>query len=170
MAMHISNNKFGTKGFSLIEVVVALSILVMVLSGVITLIVSVVNLNLVARNKTEAVAFAQDGITIGSAKVSNGCFIYAPNTPELADKTFSGQNKYFRTISFEKGDMIFNAVDNVYQFSANTDGTFVRVISRVQWFDKAFYTTQPSAPGYLFPDALDLNKYELTQIVRNCND
>jgi prepilin-type N-terminal cleavage/methylation domain-containing protein len=156
--MHILNSKKNEKGFSLIEVVVALSILTMVLSGAITLIVSVVNLNLLSRNKTEAVAYAQEGITIGAAKVSTGCFLYVgPIIKEIRG------SKYLRTITYTKGEM---SVDTTGDYTFNEQpltGTFVRVVSLVQWFDRSSITdTNPNLSG--------ANSYQLIQIARNCNE
>lgn len=51
------------KGFTLVEVVVALGILTIVLAATVTLIIGVVNLALVARDKTEATALVQKGLS-----------------------------------------------------------------------------------------------------------
>jgi type II secretory pathway pseudopilin PulG len=68
------------KGQSLVEVVVALGILAMVFAGVVTLIVEVVNLELSARNKTVAVALAQQKLAHTVVGINSGCGSTTPST------------------------------------------------------------------------------------------
>lgn len=171
--MRTYNRTKKNKGFSLIEMVVALGILVMVLSGAVTIIVSVVNLNLLSRNKTEAVAFAQDGVTIGTSTVSNGCFVYNPGAPEIAHKKFNGSNKYYRSIAYERGIFEEKTTANPdgTSVTANTftpapSGNFVRVTSTVQWNERNFYN-DGSTPNSA---ASDYNSYQLVQVARNCDE
>lgn len=56
------NRSKKKKGFTLIELVVAMGILTMVFAGTVTLIISVVNLAMSTRTKTTVVALAQKGL------------------------------------------------------------------------------------------------------------
>jgi Tfp pilus assembly protein PilV len=66
------------KGQTLIEVVVALSILIVVFTGVVSLTMSVVNLTLASKDQTEAVAFAQKVLTDYDYQLTQSCPIGAP--------------------------------------------------------------------------------------------
>lgn len=68
--MKIISNK---RGQSLVEVTVALSILAVVLTGVVTLIVNAVGLMLDSRDKTEAVAYAQQYLEEKKGSKTNSC-------------------------------------------------------------------------------------------------
>lgn len=61
------------RAFTLIETVVALGILAVVFSGVVTLVIQVVNLELGARRQTEAVALAQGVLAEKVALLCSGC-------------------------------------------------------------------------------------------------
>ncbi len=67
------------KGQTLVEVMVALSILIIVLSGVIDLLIKSVNLVLNARSKTEAIAVVQNGLSEGISSVQGTCQIHSDN-------------------------------------------------------------------------------------------
>jgi len=61
------------KGQSLVEVTVALSILAIVLTGVVTLAVNTVGLMLASRSRMEGTAYAQQGLEILKAKPGSDC-------------------------------------------------------------------------------------------------
>lgn len=65
-------NTSQKKGFTLIETVVALGILTIALTAAITLIVNVVNMSMLTRDKTEATALMQKGIS-DAAAACGGC-------------------------------------------------------------------------------------------------
>lgn len=66
---------FNKKGQSLVEVVVAMSILIIILTGVVTLIVNVMNLTMMARNSLSATALAQKVLVQESSKYLNTCSV-----------------------------------------------------------------------------------------------
>lgn len=63
------------RGQSMVEVVVALTILAFVLAGTTLLIVTVVNLSLQARTKTKVVTFAQSNLARIVSLATGGCLI-----------------------------------------------------------------------------------------------
>jgi prepilin-type N-terminal cleavage/methylation domain-containing protein len=65
------------KGFTLVEVVVALGILAMALAAAVTLIITALNLALVSRDNTEATALMQKGLALGEV-TCNSCSTIAP--------------------------------------------------------------------------------------------
>jgi prepilin-type N-terminal cleavage/methylation domain-containing protein len=73
LSIKVGMQELNKKGFSLIEVIVALGIVTMVFAGTITLIVQVVNLQLQARNRTEAVAIAQRQMANAMVNIGGGC-------------------------------------------------------------------------------------------------
>ncbi len=98
----------NNNGQSLIEVTVALSILVVVLTGVVTLAVNVAGLMIASRMATEATAIAQEGLEALKGAPSSTCAGLSAGgkfeiggdgliTPDILD---DGQNirKYTRTI------------------------------------------------------------------------
>lgn len=87
------------RGFTLVEVVVALGILALVFSGVVTLVVQVVNLELGARRQTEAVALAQGKMAEQVALICDDCSETV--TPE--DIIDQEDNGYIYDIYFDDG-------------------------------------------------------------------
>lgn len=68
------------KGQSLVEVTVALSLLAVVLTGVVTLAVNAVSLMAASRLRTEATALAQEGLEIAKSYKDNGCISLSNNS------------------------------------------------------------------------------------------
>jgi prepilin-type N-terminal cleavage/methylation domain-containing protein len=81
MEMFVQNKQGNFKGFTLIEVVVALGILTVALVGSITLVISVVNLAMVTRDQTEATALLQQGMSDAQSKVIACCGKPDPTFP-----------------------------------------------------------------------------------------
>lgn len=108
------------KGFTLVEVIVALGILAVVFVGTVTLIVNVVNLELSSRNLTEAVAIAQGKLAEAIVPINGGC---TASTPTDVLPTPAGE-KYTYEINFE---------DN-YNFGGLSN--FIKVEVKVNWKDK----------------------------------
>lgn len=167
----IKNKK---RGFGLVEVMVALSILAMVFSAVVTLIVNVVNLNLVSRQRTEAIAFAQDGLALGVAEISNGCPSKLPTNINIDpwNKIYPDENgKYYRTISFTKGNLVNDSTDGSIKFEEYTatgnDYNYFKVTSKVQWHERENFGTLPVAQNNNVNGA---QVYSVSQIVKVSND
>lgn len=152
------NKPLKKHGFSLIEVVVALSLLMMVMAATISLIITVVNLNLAARSKTEAVAYAQDGITQGVAKTTNGCFIFSATATQYS----IGSARYYRTTTFEKGTLGTEFVPGA--------GDYIRIISKVQWYIRSPYTGIGADFTGFDATKPDYYEYRIIQIVKECNE
>jgi type II secretory pathway pseudopilin PulG len=144
----MSNRK---KGFSLIETVVAL---MMVMVAVLTLVINVVALNLLSRQKTEATALAQDGLAIAVSTISNGC----PSTIPVApwDQTF--YSRYHREVTFVSGDL--TGTPNLSFNPSAAAKPYVMVTSELKWNDKENYDPAKSTD----------NTYKVQQLVRLSND
>ncbi|PIZ00362.1 hypothetical protein COY62_03095 [bacterium (Candidatus Howlettbacteria) CG_4_10_14_0_8_um_filter_40_9] len=99
--MKIISNK---RGQSLVEVTVALSILAVVLTGVVTLIVNAVGLMLDSRDKTEAVAYAQQYLEEKKGSKTNSC-IGLDDTDE-SPSDIAG-TKYKKEVDIVGSDSIF---------------------------------------------------------------
>lgn len=126
------------KGQSLVEVVVALGIVSIVFSGTVTLIVQTVNLELSARDRTEAINYAQKILNEKVVEIEGGCNLEY-TTGEVSGPPFG---KYNSTINVNNNFTSYgNGLD-----SAN----FIEITSRVTWKPKGL------------PD----DKYEVKQIVR----
>lgn len=116
------------KGQTLVEVIVALGILAFVFAGTVTLIVQVVNLELAARNRTEAVALAQKYMALNIQSMGNGC----TNLGVEQDKD-QGQ------IPHEKYniDSIFTYYDsNLANEVALLSASFVKIDVKIDWINK----------------------------------
>lgn len=126
------------KGQSLVEVIVALGILAVVFAGVISLIVRVVDLELMARDRTIAVSYAQQVLAETIGKMGNGC-------SETADDTFTGSrtegNEFSYTGTIKDSPDYSNGLDQK---------SFKEVTITVKWKDKSGLT----------------NTYELKQAVK----
>lgn len=132
------------KGQTLIEVVVALGILALVFTGTITLIVQVVNLELSAKNRTEAVTLAQRKLTEARIGIENGC----SQTSYLEVGTENGSivTLNFAVIADDNFDAGFpigvvDASATSFDYGGppglELDGNnFIRIISVVQWSDR----------------------------------
>lgn len=128
------------KGFTLVEVVVALGILAIVFTGTVTLVVNVFNLELSSRSLTEAVAIAQGKMAETVASLDGGCFI---NTPISMTEPVPIDDKYTYLISNEAFD--YSVTDGF------TSENFLKIKVTVSWEDKG----------------IGERTYELEQIVRN---
>jgi prepilin-type N-terminal cleavage/methylation domain-containing protein len=62
-------------GLTLVEVVVALSLFAIVFTGVATLIISVVNLAVISKERTEAITYAQKGLALRLKSLDYGCSV-----------------------------------------------------------------------------------------------
>ena len=67
------NNKKQNKGQSLVEVIVALGILAIVFASVVTLVVYALNMAVSARNRTEAIALAQEKVADATNLIQGNC-------------------------------------------------------------------------------------------------
>lgn len=137
----------------------ALSLLMMVMAATISLIIAVVNLNLAARSKTEAVAYAQDGITQGVGKTINGCFSFT----DAATQYSIGSGRYYRTTTYERGNL-------GTEFTAVANGVYIRIISKVQWYIRSPYTSVGTGPYTFITTKPDYYEYRVIQIVRECDE
>lgn len=141
-------------GFTLIETTVALSILALVLAGVITLIISAINLNFSSREKTQAVALAQEGLAFGNEQASNNCIVTDPGS--IKDE-LRYNNRFRLKVNLELGDLVEGGSPDQISFDSNsTQRNFVRVTSEVDWNNRQGEPDQAKT-GY--------NIYTLTQYV-----
>lgn len=114
--MKLFSNK---RGQSLVEVTVALSILAVVLTGVVTLIVNAVGLMLDSRDKTEAVAYAQQYLEEKKGSKTNSCRGLEDideNPSEIAG------TKYKKEVDIDGSDPIFPGA--------------VLITSKITWLSK----------------------------------
>lgn len=114
------------KGLSLIEVVVSLSILAIVFVGTITLIVNVVNLVLITRDKTEATALMQKGLTKGIDRAKDSC-----RGSVDYDETLEEINGKY-TITVTNSDD-FEPINSTAGDGSISKDNFVSVKSKVEW-------------------------------------
>lgn len=132
----LSSNK---RGQTLVEVVVALGILAMVFAGVVTLIVRVVDLELMARDRTVAVSLAQKKLAETVGNLGDGC--------NVSDYTIPNG-------SIVEGSKTFNysgAINNSFDYSNELNNkNFVEITIKVDWQEKSG----------------SVSKYELKQVVR----
>ncbi len=128
------------KGQSLVEVVVALSILAIVFAATVTLIVQVVNLELSARNRTEAVAIAQRYLSRNIKALSCNCVL---------DSSLLVQDEEVDDGYDITSTAIYLADDIITEVESSA-AKFVKVSIAVTWSDKG----------------LPNETYELSQIMR----
>lgn len=107
-----------SKGFTLIEVTVALGILTIVLAAMVQLIVNTINLAMVTRYKTEATALSQKGLTYGISAIQN-----CQNNSIVITETH-GDKRLVVTY-----DTTFGKVDGTVD--TLDDDNFIKVISTV---------------------------------------
>lgn len=81
----MKKNLLGNNGQSLVEVTVALSLLTIVLTGVVTLAVSATGLMISSRMGTEATVIAQEGLEVLKGAPSNTCAGLDPGEKFLID-------------------------------------------------------------------------------------
>lgn len=117
-------------GQSLVEVVVALSVLTIVLTGVVTLAVNTVALMITSRMKTEATAYAQQGIESLKGDVGASCGALE-NTPGAGEENFptSPTSTYSRTKRIEDPPVSLG-------LPATYASTHALVIIKVNWENK----------------------------------
>lgn len=139
---------FTKKGQSLVEVVVALGILAIVFSGTTGLLVRVVNLNLNARDITQATGLAQEGITRTLRGIRAQCNASLPaGIDEWRDAPNGNRFHLVVTSGF---------VDIPDSGGAPTSGSsFIRVRSTVSWVDPE---------GNAFPP------YTVEEVIRRGNE
>lgn len=121
------NKSKRVKGMGLVEVVVALSILTIVFGGTVTLIVNVVNLAVTAKQKTEAITYAQKGLAEKIKQLNYGCVVTLPST-EL-DTNYPNYSVHTKA---ERGDLAGTPV----VFSPNANGSFIKINSTVTWYNR----------------------------------
>jgi prepilin-type N-terminal cleavage/methylation domain-containing protein len=121
------NKRLFKKGFTLIEVVVALGILAAVFAGTVTLVVTVVKLALSSRIKTEAITLAQKGLAV---QIQNT--YKAPKGVPVSSyaETLDGINLIARTEDPTTAD--FDLTSNGSSVSFDSDG-FYHITSTVTW-------------------------------------
>lgn len=118
--MKIFSNK---KGQSLVEVTVAMSILAVVLTGVVTLAVNAAGLMVSSRSRTEATAYAQQGLEVLKSKPSNSCYVLGSS--DLAN----GLNK-----SMDTGNTFYTRTFDVSDPPNSIDtGGYALVTIKVSW-------------------------------------
>jgi prepilin-type N-terminal cleavage/methylation domain-containing protein len=106
------------KGFTLIEVVVALGILTTVLTGTITLVSKVVDLQIAARSRSEATAIAQGEMSKRLTLAQQGC------TTDFSTVDGSGAIGRFTYLVTHYSATNFNNV---------SDADFVTINVRLTW-------------------------------------
>lgn len=149
MVMFMKNKK----GFTLIEVVVALGILAMALAGAVTLITVALRLSVESRNVTQATALMQKGIADGSVAVESCCTTAPTLTPPGKTSDYAvatGGFQYTPTVGNTKYTLFVSFDQN---FADQTSGTekiskdkFTKVTSKVTWDTN---TTGVSTTQYL---------------------
>jgi prepilin-type N-terminal cleavage/methylation domain-containing protein len=131
------------KGFTLIEVVVALGILTIVLSATVTLIIQVVNLAMITRDKTEATALVQKGL---SEKISD--IKKCGGTLTDSSSVVNGKNLYVYIDKEKDASGNYTVVDNDVNIlgtrgSSITSANFYKIIAVVKWnFRGIEYTSE----------------------------
>lgn len=129
------------KGQSLIEVVVALAILVTVFAGTITLIITIVDLNVAARQRTEAVAWAQKYLSEAVKKVEDGCVKKAASLVD-PDGPPDPHPNYDITYGTVLGSYTGAGTEvSPYGFSYS-GADYIRIYVKVIWKDKVGNTNE----------------------------
>jgi len=112
--------KSGCRGFSLVEVVVALGILTLVFSATSILIVQTVNIAISAREKTQAILLAQKIMTEEIVKIEGDC-----NIPETTSQPISGTREEFR--------FFINHDRNINYGHGLEGANFIEITVNVKW-------------------------------------
>lgn len=118
------------KGQSLIEVVVALGILTIVFTGVLTLISQVVGLELAARNNTHAVALAQRKLATVITEIGDGCNIGSLSSPAGTETIGAVDFEY--QIDINNNNTGFNYTSGL------DDSNFTQIVVTISWADRSF--------------------------------
>lgn len=131
--MHILNKSKKIKGLTLVEVVVALSIFAIVFSGTATLIISVVNLAMISKERTEAISYAQKGLALRIKSLDYGC--------SVKDKGFvapSFGTKYSLTTTYKGGNYVDDGTGAgvIFEQSAAANPDFIKVEATIHWNTK----------------------------------
>lgn len=139
------------KGQSLIEVVVALGILAAVFATAATLIVTIVDLNVSARSRTEVVALAQKVLSENVKDAMTYCSTNVASKPKNCT-LMPGRPDYCVTVDVRKGRYSTGSSPYVFVIDPSRED-FARITVTVDWKDKTVS-----------------NSYEVSQIVRLKND
>lgn len=134
------------RGQSLVEVLVAVGIITLVFAGTATLIVQVVNLELSARSRTEAVALGQKYLSESVMNIQENC------ATNLNMDPIPPVGKY--TITKSCTALSDNLAEDVSATNC-TDNNFMRMNIDVTWQDKGVPVTET---------------YTASQVVRTQND
>lgn len=124
------------KGQSLVEVLVAMGIITMVFAGTATLIVQVVNLELSARSRTEAVALGQKYLAENVSSIKEGCL---NNITTGVPETDNPNDKYtaLNSCVLVNDDLSENTSTDCSPGEIDSSVTnFVKIITEVTWQDK----------------------------------
>ncbi|MDD3481153.1 MAG: prepilin-type N-terminal cleavage/methylation domain-containing protein [Patescibacteria group bacterium] len=129
------------RGISLVEVVVALGIIAIVFSGVITLIISAVNLELSARTRTEAIARNQKNLAEVVQLLESGCAKDANNLPgEVLEGDFTINTYCRRTndilVEYDPFDPEDTTASSSDCGDLTTDDNYIKIISKISWSEK----------------------------------
>lgn len=162
--MFLLENK---KGESLIEVVVSLGIIIFLFSAVVSLLIVSLNLNLSARQRTEAIAKAQQNMNdyivngLSSEEADSGSCVI---NPPISDASFSIRKNYCKELMADDSDKNVDypelSKENCDYFNVRVltteeqdsgllinDSNFVVIESHVAWYTKGigvqdFYITK----------------------------
>jgi type II secretory pathway pseudopilin PulG len=139
------------KGFTIVETIVALSILIIVFSAAVTLVITAVNLVVSTRNKTEAVTLAQEGLAdivqhaIGRCAVSDAVPLPCPSDyPSCTRPVLQGGVNFEITVNLSKATNTITAPEGFVDIDK-----FQRATATVTWNERG--------AG---------NSYQLTQLIK----
>jgi Tfp pilus assembly protein PilV len=127
------------KGQTLVETVVALSILSIVLVGTIKLVTNIVTLVLSSRNETQAVALSEKGLAVGVQLIASGTKKLTDTSVLVlydADRPFNGCTR--------DGDLgracevtVYNSSNSAYDVD-DKDPNVYEIVSKVSWVDRSY--------------------------------
>jgi prepilin-type N-terminal cleavage/methylation domain-containing protein len=118
------------KGQTLTEVMIALTILVLALSGTFILIINVVALVLAAQNRTEAITLVQKGLSEGKLAMRTSCSF---STEKLKYIYTDVEGKTLEVTAVKPTEPPFDSSPYLEQAD---QGKFLKLISTVSWTDK----------------------------------